>query len=520
MTSISPSNTPCTFRVYVVADTSGVLSLIRSGTTTSTEFLNQGLPLTANAAYTFLIPVDAGETINLQYSVAATFTKLSIVEQDLPVAEPQTSAGKNWSLGASDVPDVSVNQANALKTSATTTDEEDQSGGLNTKTYNPWGFVFGTTYTVRGTSGPCNCFANVQQSGARGYLVNVAVAVYNPTASSSTVTIDFYLYNHLPTSGPASTPRAQFAETFTLAAGAFQWYNIAPNIFWDYDCLVMIPQLQVGTHGTSAGVAVPEIYNRVNSHNWNNTEWVASDDGWIGYWSLTNTAPTGVPVQVMGGDVTATVSYNDAIIDPRQIRSLVASDLPGDTNFSRSPSGLQFPASLDSAGAFNTRLLSTGDTLGGTPITVNGGAIDPRQIRPLVASDIVSSQSTIVAKKVSPAIITGTASETLAAIYPVAAGTRVRILGGNFNNTGAGANDRLAVSNTSSTMNRYLIDYTLSSSQTYLYFNSSSVSPVESGALELIGIGESAWLYYGDSLYLSASSGGTYALEMEIEAVA
>ncbi len=51
----------------------------KAGTTVSEE-LNAGSALTADAAYLFDVIVDEGETINLQYSVAATVLKLSVVE--------------------------------------------------------------------------------------------------------------------------------------------------------------------------------------------------------------------------------------------------------------------------------------------------------------------------------------------------------------------------------------------------------------------------------------------------------
>jgi len=51
--------------------------------TTISETLNGGNALSANAAYIFDIIVESGETINLQYSVAATALVLKVIE--LPV---------------------------------------------------------------------------------------------------------------------------------------------------------------------------------------------------------------------------------------------------------------------------------------------------------------------------------------------------------------------------------------------------------------------------------------------------
>ncbi len=80
-TDLSPTFTPSIFRIYCCFNASGVLTVRRTkaGTTVSEE-LNAGSALTADAAYLFDVIVDEGETINLQYSVAATVLKLSVVE--------------------------------------------------------------------------------------------------------------------------------------------------------------------------------------------------------------------------------------------------------------------------------------------------------------------------------------------------------------------------------------------------------------------------------------------------------
>jgi len=78
---LEPTYTPCIFRIYACFDASGVLTVrrTRAGVTVG-EQLNSGSPLAANAAYIFDVPVDADETINLQYSVDATVLKLSVME--------------------------------------------------------------------------------------------------------------------------------------------------------------------------------------------------------------------------------------------------------------------------------------------------------------------------------------------------------------------------------------------------------------------------------------------------------
>jgi hypothetical protein len=84
-TPVAPSFPPSQMEIYVVFDTPGILSVYRThrnGKTTSVEQLNAaaGLTLLANAGYTFDVPVDQGETINLQYSVNANLLKLSVHE--------------------------------------------------------------------------------------------------------------------------------------------------------------------------------------------------------------------------------------------------------------------------------------------------------------------------------------------------------------------------------------------------------------------------------------------------------
>jgi len=79
--NLTPTNSPTTFRIYVCFDAAGVLTVRRtSGGTTVSEQLNSGTTLTANAAYIFDVPVESGESINLQYSVNATALKIMVLE--------------------------------------------------------------------------------------------------------------------------------------------------------------------------------------------------------------------------------------------------------------------------------------------------------------------------------------------------------------------------------------------------------------------------------------------------------
>jgi hypothetical protein len=84
---LTPTNSPTIFRIYACFDASGVLSVQRTkGAVTVSERLNGGVALSANAAYLFDILVESGESINLQYSVAATALSLKVVEVAMMVS--------------------------------------------------------------------------------------------------------------------------------------------------------------------------------------------------------------------------------------------------------------------------------------------------------------------------------------------------------------------------------------------------------------------------------------------------
>ena len=79
--ALSPTLAASVFRVYVVFNASGTLTVRRTrGPATVSEQLNAGTALTANAAYIFDILVKTGDTINLQYSIAGTTIVLLIFE--------------------------------------------------------------------------------------------------------------------------------------------------------------------------------------------------------------------------------------------------------------------------------------------------------------------------------------------------------------------------------------------------------------------------------------------------------
>ena len=175
--------------------------------------------------------------------------------------------------------------------------QENQTSNTNTLTYNPWGYSTGTNPApFVGTIGSNGLNANVQQNGASGYLT-FFFNVYNPTSASGSANITVYLYDHLPEGGSQSTPINKFTfSSGTLAAGAQAWVTVTPNIFWAYNSLVAVPQEQVGTTNTTIGVTVSEVFNS-NTHFWGGTIW-QNGNGFIGFWSITNTAPASLPVAV------------------------------------------------------------------------------------------------------------------------------------------------------------------------------------------------------------------------------
>lgn len=79
--NLAPTNSPCTFRIYMVFDTAGIVSIQRtSAGVTVAEILNQNVALVANCAYTFDILVYAADGINLQHSVGGQILYCLVVE--------------------------------------------------------------------------------------------------------------------------------------------------------------------------------------------------------------------------------------------------------------------------------------------------------------------------------------------------------------------------------------------------------------------------------------------------------
>ena len=178
--------------------------------------------------------------------------------------------------------------------------QENQTGGTNVLTYNPWNFSTSVIPEVRTYYG--NMFANVQQNGAKGYLI-FHFLVYNPTTTTSSTTITVYLYDKLPEGGPSATPINQFSfSTGNINPTTAVWQTVVPNINWNYNSLVVIPQQQSGVGATFIGIANPTSYNFINSHFWNTLlttpVWSTADAGFIGYWQIITASPASLPVAV------------------------------------------------------------------------------------------------------------------------------------------------------------------------------------------------------------------------------
>lgn len=80
--NITPTNSPSYIRIYTAFNIAGVLNVMRTvAAATIIEQLNNGVALTANAAYMFTIPWRDGDSINIQYSQTGGNTLiLDIVE--------------------------------------------------------------------------------------------------------------------------------------------------------------------------------------------------------------------------------------------------------------------------------------------------------------------------------------------------------------------------------------------------------------------------------------------------------
>ena len=175
--------------------------------------------------------------------------------------------------------------------------QENQANGTNASVYNPWNFTASVIPTI-GNFGSGNNFCSVQENGAKGYLV-FYLLMYNPLTTTSSATITVYLYDKLPEGGPSATPINQFSfSSGNMNPETAVWGILQPNINWNYNSLVVIPQQQTGTAGNAIGIAIPNTPNNINSHSWLGYAWNFNDSGFIGYWQTTTASPASLPVAV------------------------------------------------------------------------------------------------------------------------------------------------------------------------------------------------------------------------------
>ena len=204
------------------------------------------------------------------------------------------------------------NQVNTDTGSYSINNQENQTSGTNTYTYNPWNLSTSTTPSLYDT-GNLNNLAFVQQNGARGYLHRFICYVYNPSSSSASTTIDIYLYTHLP-ENLTDTPINQFSfSTGTISANSGVWIAVYPALFWNFNTLVAIPQQDTGTTGTQIGIGIPSTFLGGNAHKYSNNYWNHKSIGFLGYWSIINTSVASLPVTVQGGEVTITSTRKNPI---------------------------------------------------------------------------------------------------------------------------------------------------------------------------------------------------------------
>jgi len=236
------------------------------------------------------------------------------------------NAAFNVSLGTSNVSGVLTAPAGYLQEGGTGINQivNPYGGGINTQTYNPWNFNLGSLVTVSsGVYGGNYSQANVQQSGAKGYL-NFNFQVYNTAGSSGVATFPIFLYDQLPTNfsyaNPAvigTDPSGVFVgpknlvqlTTPKIGGHASQWISgIVPDLYWPYDSLVVVgPGAGTGDNGKPIvpliGLAVPNTPNIIDSHNYSTTSglnnWNNAGNGFVGFWSVTNSSPQAVPVSII-----------------------------------------------------------------------------------------------------------------------------------------------------------------------------------------------------------------------------
>jgi hypothetical protein len=155
-------------------------------------------------------------------------------------------------------------------------------------TFNPWNFNDTyNNYSIRDQWGNGNNMIDDQPYNYNGTLI-FHFYLYNPLNQQSDNNITVDLYNKLPVNGPESIPLKNFTfSSGTISGNAGKWVTINTNINWNYSYLAVLPAPQTGQNGSSIGVALPAHFNEIYSHYWFDAKsWDPTDDGLIGYWSI------------------------------------------------------------------------------------------------------------------------------------------------------------------------------------------------------------------------------------------
>jgi len=153
--------------------------------------------------------------------------------------------------------------------------------------FNPWDFSDKFyNYSIRNSWGNGNSMINDETINSNGNLT-FHFYLYNPGNKNSSDNITVYLYNNLPENGPGSTPIKNFTfHSGNIDAKTGKWVTVN-NVYWNYSFIAVLPMEQTGLNGGCIGVANPGNFNYIYSHYWFNGKfWDSSDDGFIGYWTV------------------------------------------------------------------------------------------------------------------------------------------------------------------------------------------------------------------------------------------
>ena len=281
-----------------ISSISGSVTIPISGSVdiTNTSIAVTGTVSIGNTANINISSITGGVTIPISGSVDITNTSIAVTGT-VNIGNNITIAGNVNSLT------IDVTSSITLPTDTGTYSQnlqENQTNGQNVLTYNPWGFSTSVLPAVR-TFGATNTMANVQANGARGYLTFYFM-IYNGSSASASATITVNLYDRLPSNGFSSSPINSFSfttPTIGSGLGSAVWQTVTPNIFWNYNTMVVIPSAVGGAGSNAVTIAMPSSANDIDSHYFTGTYWNSADYGFIGYWTLTDTAPASLPVSVV-----------------------------------------------------------------------------------------------------------------------------------------------------------------------------------------------------------------------------